>query len=222
VPIHSRYEAAALRYQRQVSRYPTAAAIGRLSAELGLAKVGQDWDIEAADAYRVAEFLDYYDSHQLNDDERFALMSLVVASYDDRLPSGQDGGLEGRIVARLQAKFGVLNYLVQYWALPDEDDPENTFKFTPIARRIMEAMYGDRERWPRTPFASKRAENLLAEQGVYDSVEIANNRDGTFELSWSKIAGRDFGSQEFPSIDEATQFAWRQLGIPPGAWSDIK
>lgn len=209
-------------YRRQESRYPTAAAIDRLSADLSLAAGGQDWDIEAADSRRVIEFLDYYDTRQLNDDERFTLMSLIIASFDERLHAGPDDVLQARIVARLTSKFGVLNYLVQYWALPDEDAVDNAFRFTPIARQIMQSKYGDREKWPRTPFAIKRAENLLREQGVYDSVEIADNRDGTFQLSWSKIAERDFGSREFSSIDKATEFARSQFGVAVDAWCEIK
>jgi len=211
-----------VRYRRQESRFPTAAAIDRLSADLGLAKVGQDWEIEAADSRRVIEFLDYYDTRQLNDDERFTLMSLIIASFDERLSAGGDDVLQDRIVARLTAKFDVLNYLVQYWALPDEDAMDAAFTFTPIARQIMQSMYGDRENWPRTPFAIKRAGKLLREQGVYDSVEIADNRDGTFELSWSKIAGRDFGSRVFSSIDEGTEFARCQFGVAVEAWCEIK
>jgi hypothetical protein len=211
-----------LRYTRQESRYPTAAAIHRLSVDLGLAKVGQDWEIEAADPNRVSEFLDYYDTRQLNDDERFTLMSLIVASFDERLSDGRDEVLQNRIVAHLVAKFDVLNCLVQYWALPDEDATDNVFSFTPVARQIMHSKYGNRENWPRTPLAIKRTLTLLPEQGVYDSVEVADNRDGTFDLSWSKIAGRDFGSREFSSIDEALEFARCRLGVAVHAWRDVE
>lgn len=214
-----------MHYKRQESRYPTAAAIERLSADLGLAKVGQDWEIEAADSHRVKEFLDYYDTRQLNDDERLTLMSLIIASFDEQLYAGEDDVLQDRIVARLIEKFDVLNYLVQYWALPDETDEavaDDAFIFTPIARQIMQSKYGDRENWPRTPLLVKHAHKLLPEQGVYDSVEIADNRDGTFELWWSKITGRDSGSQEFSSNEAATEFAGCRLGIAVDAWCEIE
>lgn len=211
-----------MRYTRQECRFPTGAAIARLSADLGLAAVGQDWEIEAADSRRVIEFLDYYDNQQLNDDERFTLMSLIIASYDERLSAGGDDVLQDRIVARLTSRFDVFNYLVQYWALPDEDAEDAVFRFTPIARQIMQSNYGDRQNWPRTPLAIKRAEKLLREQGVLDLVEIADNRDGTYELWWSKIAGRDCGNREFSSIDEATEFARRQLKVAADAWCEIE
>lgn len=74
--------------------------------------------------------------------------------------------------------------------------------FTPIARQIMEVKYGDRDNWPRTSFVIKRACKLLSEQGVCDLVDTADNRDGTFELGWSKIAGQASRSCVFSSIDE--------------------
>jgi hypothetical protein len=194
----------------------------RLSAELGLAYRGQDWELIAADSRRVIEFLDFYDSRQLNDDERFALMSLIIASFDERVSAGQDDALQVRIVARLSARFDVFSYLVQHWALPDEDAKEAAFSFTPIARQIMQSKYGDQEKWPRTPFSIKRAEKLLPDQGVYDSLEIIDNRDGSFELWWSKIAGRDSGSREFSSIDKVTEFALCQFGVEVDAWREIK
>ena len=211
-----------MRYRRQESRFLTAAAIDRISADLNLAEVGQDWEIEAADSSRVVEFLDYYDTRQLDDDERFALMSLIVASFDERLSSGPDSALQERIACRLADRFDVLNYLVQYWALPDEDAMDTDFRFTSVARQVMQSKYGDRENWPRTPIAIQRAEKLLPEQGVLDSVSISDNRDGTFELWWSKTAVRDCGSREFTSINEATEFARLQFGIAVDAWCENK
>ena len=212
-----------LPYRRQESRFPTGSAIERLTFELNLPEVGQDWEIEAADSLRVSELLDYYDTRQLNDDERFALMSLIVASFDERLSAGPDDVSQNRIVDHLTAGFDVFNYLVQYWACPDDEDgTDNAFNFTPVARQIMQSKYGDRENWPRTPFAIKYADRLLRDQGVCDHVSIADNRDGTFELWWSKIAGRDCGSREFSSVDEAMDFARCQLAIAFDAWCEIK
>lgn len=212
-------------YRRQESRYPTGAAIDRLSSDLGLAEIDQDWELLAADPRRVAEFLDYYDTRQLNDDERFTLMSLIIASFDEFLYSGRDEVLQDRIVARISAEFDLLNYLVQHWAFPDvtdEEIAENSFHFTPIARQIMQSQYGDRENWPRSGCSIKRAEKSLPEQGVIDSVDLSDNRDGTFELSWSKIAGRDYGRREFSSVAEAMEFAHSQLAVAVDAWRVIE
>ena len=208
-----------MHYTRQVSRYTTAAAIGRFTSDLGLAEVGQDWELEAADPARVFEFLGYYDTHHLNDDERFTLMSLIVASFDEALAADTES--RDQIIARLNARFDILNSLVQYWAMPDEAETEPGFNFTPVARQIMRSNFGDRENWPRTPFSILRVDIQLSEQGVYDRVEIANNRDGTFELFWSKISGRDSGFREFMSIEECMEFAACQFGVGAEAWQPI-
>ena len=209
-----------MRYKRQVSRHPTGAAIERLSVELGLAEISQDWELEAADSDRVLEFLNYYDTQLLNDDERFTLMSLIVASFDEVL-SGNTV-MRDQIAVRLNARFDLLNSLVQEWAMPDRAETESCFNFTPIAREVMRSNYGDRENWPRTPFSIMRVQTLLNDQGLYDCTEIADNRDGTFELFWSKIAGRDFGAREFLTIEEAMKFADCQFGIGVEAWQTIK
>jgi hypothetical protein len=211
-------------HTRQIHRFPTGAAIARLTTDLGLAPAGQDWELEAADPRRVGEFLDRYDAGGLDDDERFALMSLIIASFDELLASGRDKSLQDRIVEHLSREFDVLNALVQYWALPDatdEEAAENGFGFTPVARQVMRSKYGGRESWPRTPFAVMRAERLLPEQGVYDLLEIADNRDETFELWWSRIAGRESGGREFASVEEAVEFARWQFGIGAEAWCEI-
>jgi len=45
----------------------------------------QDWDIELADAIRLDEFLNVLDHQHLSDDQKHALMALIIASYDDFL-----------------------------------------------------------------------------------------------------------------------------------------
>jgi hypothetical protein len=148
------FEEVPLAFKRQESRFPTGSAIQRFTVDFRLPTVGQDWDLESADPNRVAEFLDFYDSQRLNDDEKF---TLILASYDESLRKGNDETLQSRIVEHLLAEFDLLNYLVQYWSLPDEDEPDNIFHFTSIARQVMQTKYGDREKWPRTPFSIKHA-----------------------------------------------------------------
>jgi len=46
---------------------------------------GEDWDSMYADGQRVKEFCDVYESEPLSDPEKFALMELLVASYDQCL-----------------------------------------------------------------------------------------------------------------------------------------
>jgi hypothetical protein len=155
-----------------------------------LAEAGQDWELEVTDGARVEEFLDAYEGEPLNDDERFALMALIIASYDDWLEEGNEApALRERLRRHLLGRFDLHGYTVQYWSLADEDDPENVFAATGLAREVMAAVFGPRERWPRIPFAVKRViewPEMGPTDRSLDWMEIADERDGNFSLSWSK------------------------------------
>ncbi|MES2465110.1 MAG: hypothetical protein V4671_31475, partial [Armatimonadota bacterium] len=63
--------------------WETLAAIESLTALLSLrTDYGQDWCIELSDPARVDEFCDVYESAALDFEQRFALMALIIASYD--------------------------------------------------------------------------------------------------------------------------------------------
>jgi hypothetical protein len=53
----------------------------------------QDWGIVNSNPARVAEFIDYYKKTELDDETRFHVFELIVASYNDailgRLAKGQ-------------------------------------------------------------------------------------------------------------------------------------
>jgi hypothetical protein len=99
---------------------------------------GQDWDLECADAGRVEEFLDVYERHVLNDDDRFALMALIVASLDDYLFSGATGeALLQRVRQHLVADYSLHKATITYWSLPEESDNDNLFHITPLMREVM-------------------------------------------------------------------------------------
>lgn len=59
---------------------------------MGLPKLGQysqDWEYESADSLRVKEFVSFYESADLNQSEKFALMSLIISSFDDAVTEGK-------------------------------------------------------------------------------------------------------------------------------------
>lgn len=76
-------------------RYSTGRAIERICELLGLSTdpFMQDHDVELADSSRVAEFLQAYSDPRLNDDDRFFLMGLVIASLDSLLSQGKSVSL---------------------------------------------------------------------------------------------------------------------------------
>ena len=209
-------------------RYPTAAAIERLTAMLHLPPGGQDWEIEVADADRVGEFLDSYERQPLEPDDRFALMALIVASYDDHLRGGgdADGRVWDRLRRHLLGDFGLHGYTVQYWSLPDGDyDPDHVFAFTGRAREVMAAVYGPRERWPRRPSSVKtytdRPDPVVPDAPL-NAMDISDERDGSFALWWSKFGDRPCGERRgFATVDDAVAFAAREFGVAAERWKDV-
>ena len=123
-------------------RYTTRAAIDRLNLRLQLSpdKYCQDWEIELADSLRVEEFVDIYETESLDDDERFALMALIVASFEDVLsenPEKQD--CWPRISQALHSQFDLHSYTVSYWAAPGADLKDGCFSITPLMREVWAA-----------------------------------------------------------------------------------
>ncbi|MBD2198335.1 MULTISPECIES: hypothetical protein [Calothrix] len=128
-------------------KYPTANAIQRLNEMFHLTQYGQDWEIEVADSSRIAEFCDGYENFVLDSEGRFALMCLIIASYDEYLREyGQDirdPSLEERISRLIGKDFYLHKHTLEYWCLhnvtaeeEDWDNPEWVFAVTPMMRKI--------------------------------------------------------------------------------------
>jgi len=99
----------------------------------------QDWPLEVADADRIGEFLILYEQGNLSSDDRFALMALVVASFDDWLSAGgTNGSVLRRIQEHLTAEISLHEPTIHYWCQFDESDPESLFWATPFMRKIWE------------------------------------------------------------------------------------
>jgi hypothetical protein len=118
--------------------YPTRRAIQKLNEILNLPDQPwiQDWDIQLADPNRVEEFCQLYS--QLNhDDERFTLMTLIVASLDQQLQNGNaDEKLMTLVKLLLDRQFNLHQDTIEYWCEFEEDNPEHFWKITPMMRSI--------------------------------------------------------------------------------------
>jgi hypothetical protein len=120
-----------------------------LNKALSLDTIGdeQDWAIEVADSDRVEEFISYYMASERDDDFDYALMSLIVASFDEkmqvRLNESDDEYIDlmkkfnfdeeimyreeekklwGIIADLLKSNLNLYNSIVQYWSVLDDDD----------------------------------------------------------------------------------------------------
>jgi len=119
------------------ARWVTKDSEAKLTSMLNLPPHMQDWEIECADANRLGEFIDLYADGGLNDDDRFALMALIVSSFEDWLC---EGGLEEMVVQRvrrhLMADFSLHEWTIHYWCLFDTPDEAGVFRATPLMREI--------------------------------------------------------------------------------------
>lgn len=115
-------------------------AIVRLTIALRLqvTEGGQDWPFEVADPDRVAEFLDFYEQGSLDEQERYLLMELIVASLEDYL-QGEEGDpvLLARFRKHFIASFETHRDTAKYLAGVGTVDGGH-FAITPIMHQIWE------------------------------------------------------------------------------------
>jgi hypothetical protein len=133
----------------QSPKYPTNNAIQRLTQMFQLPGYGQDWEIEVANSSRVLEFCNAYEKVILDAEGRFALMCLIIASYDDYLRdcnfrgNTRNPSLKEYIYHLICADFILHKNTVKYWCVfdvtdeeEDWDNPEWVFAVTPMMREI--------------------------------------------------------------------------------------
>lgn len=114
--------------------------IEQLSKDLSLPFTGieQDWDIEMANSNRLNDFLKFYQQNDLSADKKVAVMSLILASYEDFL---YNNNLEiddrwNEIKSILKSERIIFVDLIDYWALSNEVEEDNLFRITPLMRNI--------------------------------------------------------------------------------------
>jgi hypothetical protein len=126
-----------------LDRFVSNVSALKLSKSLGIdveIERVQRWEIERANGERTEQFLDYYDRCRwLDDDDKFALMALIIASFDDWvLDHPGDHPLRDRLRDRLEEEFKTHAATIYYWCCWDvtDPDPEYVFKITPFMREI--------------------------------------------------------------------------------------
>lgn len=121
-------------------RYITRSTIENLIVKLNLPALdpySQDWDLEMADSSRVAEFISFYGEQVLSENERFGLMALIIASYDDFISSGNEPDLVwSKIKYYLIQDFVIHKNTILYWVLED-NEIDNCFAVTPLMRDVL-------------------------------------------------------------------------------------
>ena len=115
----------------------TKQAIQKLNSSLQLPYEAwmQDWDILLADPTRIREFINIYDRDQLDHDEKFALMSLIISSYNNQLETEPVAEIENDVRRLLTRDYEIHKDRIQYWCCFDSVGSEY-FAVTPLMRRL--------------------------------------------------------------------------------------
>jgi hypothetical protein len=126
-------------------RRVTLEAATKLTAHFSLpiAPNHVDWDILCTFGGRTEEFLTHYETcASLTEDDKFALMTMIISSFDDWLGKGGDPKpLAERLRKLLLADFATHESTVYdwcFWHLPPEIRmlPDYIFPVTPFVREI--------------------------------------------------------------------------------------
>ncbi len=96
----------------------------------------QDWDVELADKNRVDEFISYYQENELPIEMKYAVMSIILASYDDYLNENvlDRDNRWYEIGKLLKSEKEAFVDLINYWAVDYEI--EDFFRITPLIREV--------------------------------------------------------------------------------------
>lgn len=119
-------------------RAPTYAARKELATRFALpfAEDMQDWEWEVADAERFDEFIDAYRSENLNDDERFSLMELLIQCTEDMGPQSSYDAVWSTIEPLLLSRPDIHRSTVAYWACLHEAEPTARFRASENMHRV--------------------------------------------------------------------------------------
>lgn len=100
----------------------------------------QDWEYIVADSTRLSEFIAYYESLGLSIEEKFALMIVIVSSYNDALSDGEEQNATWEKIRYLLLNDIIIHRnTILYWAmLDDEVELDDCHAVTPQMREIVE------------------------------------------------------------------------------------
>jgi len=129
--------------EREYPEYVTKEAVDSLTQKLDLPKndgFSQDWEYEVSDSSKVEEFLYSYENLGLNKDEKYALMTIIISSYNDAIEEGtMDERTKEKIKFLLLSEVDIHRNIILNWAMLDEEDIENCYAIAPFMREVAKA-----------------------------------------------------------------------------------
>ena len=121
-------------------KYVTKSAIEGLVKKVNLPapdEFSQDWEYEVSDSSRITEFLYAYENIELNKDEKFALMIIIISSFNDAMVEGKAEENSAILIRyHLLQDNSIHKNTIYYWSMLDEDDLENCHAVTSFMREI--------------------------------------------------------------------------------------
>ncbi len=97
----------------------------------------QDWEYEVSDSSRITEFLYAYENIELNKEEKFALMIIIISSFNDAIVEGKAEENSASLIRyHLLQDISIHKNTIYYWSMLDEDDLENCHAVTSFIREI--------------------------------------------------------------------------------------
>lgn len=123
-------------------KYLSNQAIDILAEKYNLEKpdaFSQDWILEVCDTSRVEEWIKSYEKTGNNNDEKFALMALILCSFNEALDDDQFSEQAwNRIASLLIRDSFIQQHWIHYWCSWDhsDNDLEDAFALTPRMREL--------------------------------------------------------------------------------------
>ena len=99
----------------------------------------QDWDIEMANSDRLKEFIEFYKHNDLSNPRKEAIVSLILASYDDFL-NKNDLEIDEtwkEIKSILTSEKLLLADILDYWSLSNQSYESDVFRITHLVREVL-------------------------------------------------------------------------------------
>ncbi|WP_020620884.1 hypothetical protein [Paenibacillus daejeonensis] len=121
-------------------KYVTKHAIEGLVEKINLPapdEYSQDWEYEVSDSSRLSELLSAYENIDLSTEEKFALMIVIISSFNDAIIENlTDDRSASLIKSLLLQDISIHRHTIRYWAMMEENDLENCHAVTPFIREI--------------------------------------------------------------------------------------
>jgi hypothetical protein len=121
-------------------RWPTAAAIEKLAQRFDLPTGPhmQDWEWEVADPNRIDEFLAAYKSAELDDDERFTLMEMLIQSFEDLEEDLETHPRWTELLDLLEENTELHASTIWYWGTPTADNDVTEWRVAPYLWQVVQ------------------------------------------------------------------------------------